>query len=1015
MLAISSPTLVDRVVELERLRDVWLAVEAGQPRFVLLSGEAGIGKSRLLREFGIGVEARGGRILTGACMQLGEMPLAFLPVAEMVRRLWRSGDPAADAALEPARRELAALVPALAGGEPARAADGDRRAADLGQAAARARLFEAILGLFQRLAAERPLLVGIEDVHWSDPATRDLVTFLVHNLDVERLLVLATLRVDGVARSHPVMPWLAELLRGPAAERVDLPRLAEGDVGDQVAAITGTVPEAGSIRALWRRSDGNPFFVEELLAAGEDRARARPGPPEDRDGIPVSLVDVLLARVGTLPPEVERVVHAVAVAGTPVEEDLLEDALGVPAADLRSALRTPIEAGLLRVDEAGRVCPRHALLGEAIEASLLAGERRDLHEALARAFDDAAAAGGEAGASIAAARARHWLAADRPEEAFPAALDAADAASAVYAHAEASRHLLDALEIDRLRTTPLDPAARIALLMRAAEALDIAGDDDAGFRAATEALALVDEAADPATAGVIHGKLGYFRWLRGAGEEALAEHRRAVALVPSEPATPERAQVLAALGGALMAMGHYAESRDVSREAVRIAETAQAVVPECRARNVLGSDLVALGEVAAGLEELRESRRLAALGGTLDMLIVAHHNLALNLLLADHRDEAIHEALAGRDLARRLGLERRYAPYLAGVAADAMFRSGRWDEAAALADDSLAAVPGSRSVLYLVAVRARLHAGRGETNDAADRLEAAARLAGDDPDPDLAAYVALANSEAALLSGLPAEAVEAAGVGMQALEGSDDAGSEIPLLAVAAEATAELAADAVAGREADRARTLAADAATLAGRARELAAVSPTRSALALAARAEAEAARAAGEPAVDRWGAAVEAADDAGLVFSGAAARVRYAEAMLLSRSAREPAAMAIRSARDAAVWLGAVPLLDRVLELARRARVDLDRAPVEALAAEASRPRPASTLSERELEVLRLVAQGRSNGQIADELFITRKTASTHVTHILDKLGVSSRLEAAMTASRLGLLPPDEADDQA
>ena len=257
--------------------------------------------------------------------------------------------------------------------------------------------------------------------------------------------------------------------------------------------------------------------------------------PPDHGAIPRSLVDVLLGRLLDLPPDVERIVHAVGVAGTPVEEALLERALGVPAAELRSALRAPIDSGLLRIDDAGRVRPRHALLGEAIEASLLAGERRDLHEALARAFESGPAAGGEAGASVAAARARHWIAADRPEEAFAAANDAAAAASAVYAHEEASRHLLDALALDLRRARPLAPADRAALLMRAADVLDTAGDEAAALRVTIEALETVDEAADPTAAGLIHARLGYLRWVGGDGEEALAEHRRAVALVPPSP------------------------------------------------------------------------------------------------------------------------------------------------------------------------------------------------------------------------------------------------------------------------------------------------------------------------------------------------------------------------------------------------------------------------------------------------------------------------------------------------
>ncbi|HEY4190555.1 MAG TPA: AAA family ATPase, partial [Candidatus Limnocylindrales bacterium] len=200
MLAISSPTLVDRTADLARLQAAWQEVVAGRPRLLVLAGEAGIGKSRLLHEFALGVVDQGGRSVTGACMQLGEMPLAFLPVAEIVRRLARSGDAAAATALDPSRRELAALVPGLVDG----AATDELATADLSGPAARSRLFEAILGLLQRLTDERPLLVAVEDAHWSDAATRDLITFLSRNLDAERLLLLLTVRTDDMSRSHPV-------------------------------------------------------------------------------------------------------------------------------------------------------------------------------------------------------------------------------------------------------------------------------------------------------------------------------------------------------------------------------------------------------------------------------------------------------------------------------------------------------------------------------------------------------------------------------------------------------------------------------------------------------------------------------------------------------------------------------------------------------------------------------------------------------------------------------------------
>ena len=1005
----------------------------------MLAGEAGIGKSRLLRELAARSEDRGGLALVGACLRLGDSPMPFVPIAEIVRPLARSPDAEVRRALDGARADLAALVPSLAGegadhAVSADAVDGSRPDAnappsrDLTESSARARLFEGILALAGRLAVRRPVLLGIEDVHWSDPATRDLVTFLARNLVEERILVVLTLRTDGLSRADPVVGWLAELLRVLAAERIDLDRLVVDDVGRQVEAITGRAPTAESLRTIWQRSEGNPFFVEELVASGAA------GRPEDAirldlgASVPRTLAEVLLSRVAVLSASARGVVRAVAVAGVPVEEGVLDAALDLGAAELVAALREPIDAGLLRVDEAGRVRPRHALLGEIVEASLLAGERRALHEALATALDAAPAGAGEAAAAISAARARHWLAADRLPEAYRASLDAADAASAVFAHEEAAGHLALALDLGPRLSPPASVEARVALLLRAVDASDLAGDAATAIDHVVEALALVDEGGDAVAAGSLYSKLGYLRWVSGQGEAAFEAHRRAVALVPPEPPSPERARVLAALGGALMGAGRYAESRTICEEAVRVAERSGATSEESRARNMLGSDLVALGQVDDGLAQLRGARRLAGLGGPRDLLVVAHHNLALNLLLADHRDEAVREALAGRDLARRVGLERRYAPHLVGVAADALYRSGRWTEAAILADEMLAVVPASRATLHLVAVRARLHAGRGESEEAAALLAEAAATDGNDIDPDLGAYLALASAEVAFAAGAVGDALAAARAGLAALEGSDDETSRLPLLAAAARALAELAEDARAGRDAVDAASAATEARSLAEEAGRIAGRLQTPAAAALAARAAADAGRAAGEPAVTAWQDAVDAADGGGLGALAAEARLGLADALLRSRGDRSLAESALRAAATAASALGARPLAATIGALARRARVDLSPSsggpgaagsPASATGvsglvvgetskAAGTRAPRASSLSERELEVLRLVAEGRTNGQIAEVLFITRKTASAHVTHILDKLGVSNRLEAAMVASRLGLLPP-------
>ena len=373
---------------------------------------------------------------------------------------------------------------------------------DLSGPAARSRLFEAALGLVQRLTDDRPLLIGVEDVHWSDAATRDLVAFLVQNLEAERLLLVLTLRTDGVSRSHPVVAWLAGLLRSGSAERLDLERLEMDDVGDQVTAITGRAPDAGRLNVLWQRSDGNPLFVEELLAAGDSAGAAGSGAPDDRAAIPTSLVDVLLGRVDAMPPDVERVVHAVAVAGTPVEEALLERALGVPAdraaglaacPDRRrpaSGRRSRPRAARVTRCSGRRSRPRCWPASAATCTRRWRGRSRRRPQRVARRGRRSPPLGRDTG----------WRPTGRRRR-FAAALDAAAAASAVYAHTEASRHLLDALDLDRRQRDPLSPADRVALLMRAADALDIAGDDESAVRVSREALGLIDEATDPTTAG----------------------------------------------------------------------------------------------------------------------------------------------------------------------------------------------------------------------------------------------------------------------------------------------------------------------------------------------------------------------------------------------------------------------------------------------------------------------------------------------------------------------------------
>jgi DNA-binding CsgD family transcriptional regulator len=349
---------------------------------------------------------------------------------------------------------------------------------------------------------------------------------------------------------------------------------------------------------------------------------------------------------------------------------------------------------------------------------------------------------------------------------------------------------------------------------------------------------------------------------------------------------------------------------------------------------------------------------------------------------------------------------------LAALMADVLFRLGRWDEADAAIDEGLALDQRAVGTTYLAAVRARLLAGRGELGVAEEALATIDRSA---LDPDVAAFVGLARAETALTAGRPAEALAAATEGLEGVAGLDDVVWSAPLVAIGLRAAAESAE--MARAETPRARgdggahELDRAVAELAGRIPDLEARAVTRSSRAWLAMARAEELRASGTAAAAAWTEAAASWEAVPDPWLAAYARFRAAESALRAEGVRADATSLLRAAHTTAARLGATPLRDEIEVLASRARIDLrvdDGTPATGPLAGVPAPKAVRPhgLSEREIEVLALVAAGRTNGEIAERLFITRKTASVHVTHILAKLGVSNRVEAAMVAARLGLV---------
>ena len=789
-----------------------------------------------------------------------------------------------------------------------------------------------------------------------------------------------TYRADDAESAGRMRRFADNVRRSDSATLLDLGPLERDSLAVLLAARADAPVPAALTDTIAVRSEGNPFFAEELLAAADGA-----------DALPRNLRELLLQRVARLDAPTQSLLRMAATAGRDVGYPLLCAVAARPEREVRDSLRRAVEHGVLVSDlAAGSFRFRHALLAEAVYGTILPGEREEMHARLAEEL-------ARSDAATPAELAPHWAAAGRSTEALTASIEAARQAEAVFGLAEARAHLERAIALwDRVPDAP--ELAGLDLVGLCTWAAELAGETGAAARAvelAQRASELVG-ADDPYRASRLQVLLGEYLHETRSSKALLAAFVRAVELVPAEPPSPERAYALGSVAGALMVANRHAESVPIAEEALALARSVAAREAEIRALTVLGGDLAYLGRAEEGIAYFRQALELAEEAGGID-LERTYVNFSDALTMLGRSREAARLGDAGLVALRRLGID---SSLLVSNQTEALTAIGEWDEADRLSAGALRRLTSSFPYVVLM-VRAALEIGRGEFDAARAHLDAAAAtLPGDRLQGLFDAHLAgLALGERRW-----ADAAAAAHAGLAGARRPGGAHVRLPLCAVGLRAQAEQAALARARRDSDALRDRVADARKLLATARraavDVSAITPNAGGW--RALAEAEYARVRREARPGRWADAAATWDRLDRPHPAAYCRGRLAEALVSAGASRTEASAPLREAHAVAVRLRARPLAEELERLAERARLYLEPPEAES-AADAQDLDKVLGLTAREAEVLKLVARGYTNREIAEVLVISVKTAGVHVSHILRKLDASNRLEAAAIAHRV------------
>jgi len=928
--------IVGRVTELEVMSAAYARAVAGQPQVMLVTGEAGIGKTRLVEELTARVQSApgGALVLEGESAPLAGATLAYGP-----------------------------FVAALGGEAGWLLADDS--AGDM--LAARHRLFLRVLDLLAGRAARSPLVMVLEDLHWADESSRELLAFLAVRLRQEPVLMVGTLREEEL--KDGVRHWLAEMERRPGVTRLRLGGLADAEIAQLVAGVLSVDATAEQVAAVVAAAEGNPLYAQEL-------ATADPGAP------PASITDAVLGRAAGLGAPARAVVDQVCVADGGMPHELLAATVPLPENRLLASARRAVSSGLLVTVGDGYAFP-HQLIRQVLYVHLLPGERRRLHRRLAEALVDLP--GSDPGLV-----AQHWHLAGCQDRAAAAAVQAARHAVSVRAYPEAAKNYGLAIKL-----VSWLPEAGPELLEEAAQAASWARDPERAIGWATEAIAQL-EAAAPADCARLLERLGRYHWEAGDLPAAAHATGQAIAMLADDPPSTLQARVLAAHATIQMLLGDFDAASQLAERAVTAAGEAGALAEQAHGLATLGIIQAHRGALEAGLASLGASFALARQAASVEDVVRAAANHMYLLCTAGRFTEALAVGREGRQAATALDTPTALTSVLDNNIAAILVTTGQWQEAARLLNELVGQSSGN-TTRYLQLQQLELAVGQGDSQRAAG-LAATLRKLTDDPRVIVPMHACVA--EQALNAGDPTVAAEEVLDGLAALPGGSLPGEEIRLLAVGARIAADLAVLPGSARPADHWEEAAA---TFAARAVAITGTSGKGQpeVAAFGAMTAAEQAREHGTDSRATWRAVARAWQGAGQPYREAYARLREAEAAVRA-GRRDQATRALGACTALARPLQAAPLLGLAEDLTQRAGLVIGPARGQS-AAEARKD-----LTDREREVLALLANGDSNRQIARALSISDRAVAVHVSRIIDKLGVRNRAEAATAGAKLSLPRP-------